>query len=149
PAAMGRRPPVLGPGVAGRVRRGRENQVGLVVLQTGTGPRQTVPVALPRRLTGTEIEPNPEQLSHPTRETEGAPRRRRRRRGGAAPPPHQPNAIAERRATLVIPYAATARPYRPRRPRHSSPTDSAAARLLPQEGARGPRPLPLDHPPRG
>jgi len=29
---------------------------------------------------------------------------------------HHPNAIAELRATLVIPYTSTARPYRPRRP---------------------------------
>src|SRR5262245_16011518 len=94
------RPQVLGPALAGRVRLGRENQVGLVVLQTGPGPRQTVPVALPRRLTGTEIEPNPEQLSHPTRETEGAPRRRAAaapRRRGAAPPRRRAAAPPARR----------------------------------------------------
>src|SRR5262249_46082407 len=108
------RPQVLGPALAGRVRLGRENQVGLVVLQTGTGHRQTVPVALPRRLTGTEIEPNPEQLSHPTRATEPAPRPGT----GGAPrgPPAAGAAARPRRCTSRPPSRSGGPPWYPRPP---------------------------------
>jgi hypothetical protein len=71
-------PQVLGQTLVGRVGLGRENQIGQLVLQATVGHGQTVPADLPRRVTVTQIQTGPEQLSYTTRKTDGSPRRRRR-----------------------------------------------------------------------
>jgi hypothetical protein len=64
--------------LVGRVRLGRENQLGQFVLQATADHRQAVPADLARCVTVTQIQAGPEQLSYTTRKTHCAPRRRRR-----------------------------------------------------------------------
>ena len=52
-------PQVLGQALVGRVRLGREYQVGQLVLQAATSHGQAVPTDLARRVTVAQIEPNP------------------------------------------------------------------------------------------
>src|SRR3984957_18276475 len=68
-------PQVLGQALVGRVRLGREDQVGQLVLQSATSHGQTVPADLSCRVTITQIQTSPEQFSNPTRKTDRSPRR--------------------------------------------------------------------------
>jgi len=56
-------PQVLGQALVGRVRPGREDQVGQLVLQAAAGHGQSVPADLSRRMTVTEVEPGQESTS--------------------------------------------------------------------------------------
>ena len=68
-------PQVLGQALVGRVRLGRENQAGQLVLQAAAGHGQAVPADLACRVAVAQVQAGPEQLGHPARETDGASRR--------------------------------------------------------------------------
>jgi transposase len=68
-------PQVLGQALIGRVRLGREDQVGQLALQAAAGHGQAVPADLPCRVTVTQIQAGSEQLGHPTRKADGPARR--------------------------------------------------------------------------
>src|SRR5262249_19469102 len=70
-------PQMLRQRLVGRIRLGRENQVGESVLQAAAGHAQAVTADLPRGVTITQIQASPEQFSHSTRKMNGSPRRRR------------------------------------------------------------------------
>src|SRR5262249_42411516 len=74
--AMG--PQVLGQALVGRVHLGGEDQVGQLVLQPTAGHGQAVLADLPGRVTVTQIQAGPKQLSDTTRKAHGSPRRCRR-----------------------------------------------------------------------
>src|SRR5262249_22319096 len=63
--------------VVGRVRL-REDHIGQLVLQPTAGHGQAVSADFPGGVTLTQVEPDPEQLGHPSRETDGPARRGRR-----------------------------------------------------------------------
>src|SRR5262249_24202627 len=136
-------PQVLGQALVSRVRLGREDKVGQLVVQAPAGHGQAVAADLALGVTVAQIQTGREQFGHPTRESDCSPRRGRRNLVGAPQQVHHPNAIAELRATLVIPYTSTARPYRPRRPSNSQPAGSAAAIVVPKEVSRCASPLPI------
>jgi hypothetical protein len=69
---------MLGKALVGRVRLGREDQLGQLVLQPTAGHGKAVPADFAPRVTVTQIQAGPEQLGHPARETDGPPRRGRR-----------------------------------------------------------------------
>jgi hypothetical protein len=52
-------PQVLGQPLVGRVRLGREDQVGQLVLQAAAGHGQAVPADLPGRVTVTQVQAGP------------------------------------------------------------------------------------------
>jgi hypothetical protein len=63
-------PQVLGQALVGRVRLGREDQVGQLVLLPTPSHSQTLLADFSRQVTDTQVEPSPEQLGHPGRETD-------------------------------------------------------------------------------
>ena len=64
--------------LVGRVRLGREDQVGQLVLQATAGHGLAVPADLPRRMTVTQVQASSEQLGHATWKVDGSSRRGRR-----------------------------------------------------------------------
>ena len=76
-------PQVLGQALVGRVRLGREDQLGQPVFQAAATHGQAVPADLLRRMTVAQIQASPEQLGHPTRKADGSPGRSRRHLVGA------------------------------------------------------------------
>src|SRR5262249_3414318 len=70
-------PQVLGQALVGRVGLGREEQGGQLVRQAAAGHGLAVPADLPRRVTVAQVQPSPEQLGHPSRETHRPARRHR------------------------------------------------------------------------
>jgi hypothetical protein len=77
-------PQILHQRLVGRIRLGRENQVGKLVLQAATSQSLAVTADVPCRMTVTKIEASPEQRGYPARKTHRSPRRWRRHLVGAS-----------------------------------------------------------------
>jgi hypothetical protein len=70
-------PQVLAQPLVGRIRLGRETQIGYLVLQATAGHRQAVTADLSYRVTVTKVQASAEQLRYTTRKTQRSPCRRR------------------------------------------------------------------------
>jgi hypothetical protein len=97
-------PQVLGQALVGRVRLGRKDQIGQLVLQVAASHGQAMPADLAHRVPVTQIEPGPEQFSDPTRETDGSACRRRRHLVGA------PQQVVEALLVPGVPELVVRRP---------------------------------------
>src|SRR5262249_22287695 len=109
-------PQVRRQALVGRVRLRREGEVGQPVNQVAATHGQPVVADLTGCVAVAQVEPGPQQCAYPTGKTYRPAGRGLQQVATAPQRVHHPNAIAELRATLVIPYTSTARPYRPRRP---------------------------------